>query len=175
MEGWHGWDDYAPFYDWENAQTLGRRDVPFWRRLASRNRRSARAGTWLRHRPRCHSACARGRAIVGIDRSEEMLARAAAAQRRARRAAQASARPRRHPAPAVPRSSFPLVIAPYGILQSLLRERDLAATLEAVARVLAPAGHVRPRTGGRPAGVERIPQPGQLAGQRGARRRARSR
>ena len=31
-EGWHGWDDYAPFYDWENARTLGRRDVPFWLR-----------------------------------------------------------------------------------------------------------------------------------------------
>ena len=34
MEGFEGWDDYAPFYDWENAQTLGRRDVPFWRNLA---------------------------------------------------------------------------------------------------------------------------------------------
>ena len=21
-EGWHGWDEYAPFYDWENARTL---------------------------------------------------------------------------------------------------------------------------------------------------------
>ncbi len=20
-EGWHGWDDYAAFYDWENART----------------------------------------------------------------------------------------------------------------------------------------------------------
>ena len=28
------WDEYAPFYDWENARTLGRRDVPFWRNLA---------------------------------------------------------------------------------------------------------------------------------------------
>ncbi len=35
-EGWQGWDTYAPFYDWENAQTLGRRDVPFWQRVASR-------------------------------------------------------------------------------------------------------------------------------------------
>ena len=34
-EGWQGWDDYAPFYDWENAQTLARRDVAFWRRLAA--------------------------------------------------------------------------------------------------------------------------------------------
>jgi hypothetical protein len=30
------------------------------------------------------------------------------------------------------------VVAPYGVLQSLLRERDLAATLEAVAGVLQP-------------------------------------
>ena len=28
MQGWHGWDDYALFYDWENAQTVGRRDLP---------------------------------------------------------------------------------------------------------------------------------------------------
>ena len=33
-----------------------------------------------------------------------------------------------------PIASFPLVIAPYGILQSLLRERDLAATLDGRAR-----------------------------------------
>ena len=35
---------------------------------------------------------------------------------------------------------FAMVLAPYGVLQSLLRERDLTATLEAVARVLAPGG-----------------------------------
>jgi ubiquinone/menaquinone biosynthesis C-methylase UbiE len=35
-------------------------------------------------------------------------------------------------------STFPLVVAPYGVLQSLLRERDLWATLQAVARVLQP-------------------------------------
>ena len=34
-EGWRGWDDYAPFYDWENARTVARRDVAFWCRLAS--------------------------------------------------------------------------------------------------------------------------------------------
>ena len=33
-----------------------------------------------------------------------------------------------------------MVLAPYGILQSLLRDRDLTATLDAVARVLAPGG-----------------------------------
>ena len=34
------------------------------------------------------------------------------------------------------RATFPLVMAPYGILQSLTREADLAATLASVARVL---------------------------------------
>src|SRR5262250_273345 len=34
-EGWQGWDDYAPFYDWENARTLGRRDIAFWQRVAA--------------------------------------------------------------------------------------------------------------------------------------------
>ena len=34
QEGWKGWDDYAAFYDWENAQTVQRRDVAFWQRLA---------------------------------------------------------------------------------------------------------------------------------------------
>ena len=28
-----GWDSYAPFYDWENARTLGRRDLPFWKQM----------------------------------------------------------------------------------------------------------------------------------------------
>ena len=30
MEGWHGWDGYAPFYDWENVRTVGRLDIRFW-------------------------------------------------------------------------------------------------------------------------------------------------
>ena len=34
MEGWHGWDQYAQFYDWENARTVGRRDISFWQDLA---------------------------------------------------------------------------------------------------------------------------------------------
>jgi hypothetical protein len=38
------------------------------------------------------------------------------------------------------RCVFATVIAPYGILQSLLRERDLAATLQAVHGVLQPGG-----------------------------------
>ena len=35
-DGWKGWDDYADFYDWENAQTLDRRDVRFWQDMAQR-------------------------------------------------------------------------------------------------------------------------------------------
>ena len=54
-EGWHGWDDYAPFYDWENARTLGRRDVPFWLRMTGAVD-GARPRTWLRHRPGHHAA-----------------------------------------------------------------------------------------------------------------------
>ena len=74
-EGWQGWDEYAPFYDWENAQTLGRRDVPFWRRVA------IGAGG-----PVLELGCGTGRVslplaragvdLVGVDRSAPMLARA---------------------------------------------------------------------------------------------------
>src|SRR5262245_57868839 len=44
-EGWHGWDDYAAFYDWENARTLGRRDVSFWRGVARRYGRTLELGS----------------------------------------------------------------------------------------------------------------------------------
>jgi hypothetical protein len=33
-----GWDESAPFYDWENARTIGRRDVAYRRALARRHR-----------------------------------------------------------------------------------------------------------------------------------------
>src|SRR5476649_1199857 len=74
-EGWQGWDEYAPFYDWENAQTLGRRDVAFWRGVAS-----------AAHGPVLELGCGTGRVslplaragvnLVGIDRSAPMLERA---------------------------------------------------------------------------------------------------
>lgn len=136
-EGWEGWDEYAPFYDWENAQTVGRRDIAFWRRLAI-----AHAG------PVLELGCGTGRVtfplardgvpIVGIDRSAEMLARAERRRRRVRNRRLIHlirGDIRRLPFRA---RSFRLAIAPYGILQSLLNERDLAATLTAVARVLSP-------------------------------------
>jgi SAM-dependent methyltransferase len=137
-EGWHGWDDYAPFYDWENARTLGRRDVPFWKQLA------VDAGG-----PVLELGCGTGRIalplgragarIVGIDRSEAMLARARRRVRRARlsnRVRLVRGDIRRLPFAA----PFSLVIAPYGILQSLLRERDLTATLGAIHGALEAGG-----------------------------------
>src|ERR1051325_11300473 len=82
-EGHEGWDEYAPFYDWENARTLGRRDVPFWRNLAIHT-----GG------PVLELGCGTGRialplgraggTLVGIYRSPPMLARASARVRRAR-------------------------------------------------------------------------------------------
>ncbi|MGH9382677.1 MAG: class I SAM-dependent methyltransferase [Vicinamibacterales bacterium] len=139
MEGWHGWDDYAPFYDWENAQTVGRRDVPFWRRLAmGADGRVLELGCGT---GRIAIPIARaGRAVIGVDRSEPMLARALARVRRAR--LQRKARLVRGDIRDLPFSdrSFSLVMAPYGILQSLLVERDLTQTLNAVARVLSRKG-----------------------------------
>ena len=69
-----------------------------------------------------------------------MLARASAKLRRARltrRAVLVRGDIRHLP---FRRAQFPLVMAPYGILQSLTRERDLAATLASVARVLPKRG-----------------------------------
>lgn len=145
--GWRGWDDYAAFYDWENAQTIQRRDVDFWRRLAT-----AAEG------PVLELGCGTGRvtlpvaregvSVTGIDRSAPMLARALA--KRARTRLQLPVDFVRGDIRRLPFRSqrFALVMAPYGILQSLVRDRDLAATLESVARVL--------RAGGR-FGIDLVP------------------
>ncbi len=139
QQGWQGWDDYAPFYDWENARTLGRRDVPFWLRMTGAVKGPVLelgCGTGRVTMPLAHE----GVHIVGVDRSGEMLARA---RRRVRRQRRGTAPDlirgdiRHLPFPA---GTFPLVMAPYGILQSLLSERDLAVTLEEVSRVTAPGG-----------------------------------
>jgi SAM-dependent methyltransferase len=135
-EGWQGWDEYAPFYDWENARTVARRDVAFWKSLARQQ-----AGLTL------ELGCGTGRLalpllksgaeFVGIDRSQAMLDRARRKARRAglaRRARFVRGDIRRLPFRARP--GFGLVLAPYGMLQSLTRERDLVETLESVARVL---------------------------------------
>ena len=135
MQGHEGWDDYADYYDWENAQTVGRRDIAFWSRMAA----SVKGGI-------LELGCGTGRVaipvaksgatIIGIDRSESMLARGRMRVRRAR----VSSRVKlirgdiRHLP--FPDRTFPLVMAPYGILQSLLDEKLLSATLTDVRRVL---------------------------------------
>jgi SAM-dependent methyltransferase len=133
LEGWEGWDAYARFYDWENARTLGRRDVPFWRRIALEA-----------HGQVLELGCGTGRVsiplvkagveLVGVDRSAAMLARAVRRNR--------SLRILRADIRALPfrPNQFAAVLAPYGVLQSLLSDRDLARTIRSVARVLAPGG-----------------------------------
>ena len=133
--GTDGWDAYAPFYDWENARTLGRRDVPFWRHLAS-----TAGGRVL------ELGCGTGRVslplaragvrLVGVDRSDPMLARAA--RRASRGGGHVALRLVRADIRALPfrDRAFAMAIAPYGMLQSILRDGDLAASLGSVARVL---------------------------------------
>ena len=78
--------------------------------------------------------------VVGIDRSAEMLHRARRRVRRQRRgAAPDLVRGDIRHLP-FPDGRFQMVMAPYGILQSLLSERDLKATLAEVARVVEPDG-----------------------------------
>lgn len=136
-----GWDDYAAFYDWENAQTMARRDVPFWRRVAA-----AATG------PVLELGCGTGRVtmplaragitLVGIDLSGPMLQRARTRLRRARLATRAPlVRGDIRHLPFAP-GAFGLVAAPYGILQSLVRERDLRATLNSIAAALRPGGRL---------------------------------
>ena len=81
-EGWHGWDRYAPFYDWENAQTVARRDVAFWRNLARQHPGTVLelgCGTGRLSLPLLKS----GADLVGVDRSEAMLNRLRLKARRA--------------------------------------------------------------------------------------------
>jgi SAM-dependent methyltransferase len=143
--GWKGWDEYAPFYDWENARTLGRRDVPFWQRVAADARGPVLelgCGTGRISLPLAR----RGVRLIGIDRSSAMLARAArrASRLKTRRAGQSPGRLTllRGDIRILPfqAGSFAMVLAPYGILQSLTAERDLKATLAAVHHVLVPGG-----------------------------------
>jgi len=139
-EGWQGWDEYAPFYDWENARTLGRRDVTFWQRIAARTTGPVLelgCGTGRITRPLAKA----GANIVGVDRSAAML------ERLSQQIPNPKSRIPRIPLVrgdirALPfaDASFPTVIAPYGILQSLIRPTDLTATLASVSRVVAPGG-----------------------------------
>ena len=132
-EGWRGWDEYAPFYDWENAQTLGRRDVPFWRRTAAQANGEILelgCGTGRVTIPLVKS----GARVVGVDRSQPMLDRL---RRRSKLARSARGDIRSLPFTS---SRFAMVLAPYGILQSLISESDVAQTLASVARVMKRGG-----------------------------------
>jgi SAM-dependent methyltransferase len=139
-EGWQGWDQYAPFYDWENARTVARRDVAFWQGLAARQSGAVLelgCGTGRLALPLLKS----GARLVGIDRSDAMLGRARLKARRAGLGPRACfVRGDIRHLPFRARPGFGLVLAPYGMLQSLLRERDLQATLAAVHRVLKRGG-----------------------------------
>ena len=140
QEGWKGWDEYADFYDWENAQTLDRRDVKFWQGMAQRvTGRVLELGCGT---GRVTIPVARtGADIVGVDRSEEMLTHARRRIKRARLANRPSwVRSDIRMLPFRKSARFDLVMAPYGILQSLVREADLTATLESVSRVLSARG-----------------------------------
>jgi SAM-dependent methyltransferase len=140
-EGWKGWDEYASFYDWENARTMGRTDVPFWQDMARRE-----GG------PALELGCGTGRItipvartgirVVGLDRSRAMIA---FGHRRARRLPR-SLRPRLALGDirSLPFAggSFSFVMAPYGMLQSLTSDADLSATLAEARRVLVSGGVV---------------------------------
>lgn len=138
-EGWHGWDTYAAFYDWENARTLGRRDVPFWRRtLRAENARTLELGCGT---GRLLIPLARaGVPMIGIDRSADMLSRCAGRVRRLARSSRPSLTRGDIRALPFPDRTFGAVLAPYGLLQSLLRESDLTALLNDVRRVLRKGG-----------------------------------
>jgi SAM-dependent methyltransferase len=146
-DGADGWDHYAPFYDWENARTLGRRDVPFWRGVVRREGGRVLelgCGTGRLLMPLART----GAVVTGIDLSAPMLARARARAVRLRRDRRpAIVRGDVRSLPFRPRT-FGVVLAPYGMLQSLVRDDDLEAALDDAARVL--------RTGGL-LGVDLVP------------------
>ncbi len=137
-QGWHGWDEYAAFYDWENRQTMGRRDVRFWQAMARRHGGpilELGCGTARVSLPVART----GARVVGVDRSDQMLARARRRLKRLRTPVPLSlVRADIRALPFPDACDFSMVMAPYGILQSLVDEDDLNATLQSVARVSRP-------------------------------------
>lgn len=139
MKGHEGWDDYAAYYDWENAQTVGRRDIAFWRMMAATVKGpilELGCGTGRVALP----VARHGSTVIGIDRSASMLARARVRVRRARLGSRVKLLRGDIRHLPFPEKSFDLVMAPYGILQSLLDEKLLSATLKDVRRVLTKDG-----------------------------------
>jgi ubiquinone/menaquinone biosynthesis C-methylase UbiE len=138
VKGHEGWDAYAPYYDWENARTMGRRDVRFWTGVAQRvggRVLELGSGTGRLTVPLTRA----GIPIIGIDRSPAMLARVRPRARRSRTVVPHITRGDITTLPFAP-GTFRLVMAPYGLVQSLLSDAVLARTLREAARVLAPGG-----------------------------------
>ena len=136
--GHEGWGAYAPFYDWENARTMGRRDLAFWRRLATRTGGRVLelgSGTGRLTVPMRRQ----GIPIIGVDRTGELLRRVAPRARRSRTACPPLALGDATKLPFAG-DAFRLVMAPYGFLQSLLSDALLARTLREAYRVLEPGG-----------------------------------
>ena len=136
--GHEGWGAYAPFYDWENARTMGRRDLGFWRQLAKQTGGRVLelgSGTGRLTVP-LHR---HGIPIVGVDRTPEMLRRVAPRARRSRTTRPPLSLGDVTKLPFAD-ASFRLVMAPYGLLQSLLSDVMLARTIREAFRVLEPGG-----------------------------------
>jgi len=113
--------------------------VPFWRRLALTVRGPVLelgCGTGRVSKPLVKA----GVDLVGIDRSAEMLRRIPLGRVPLRRIPNPECRIAvvRGDIRSLPFAdrTFAMVIAPYGVLQSLVREADLAATLDSVGRVI---------------------------------------
>lgn len=138
--GHEGWDAYAPYYDWENARTMGRRDLAFWRQLATRTGGRVLelgSGTGRLTVPLRRD----GIPIVGVDRTAAMLARVGPRSRRSRTTRPNVTRGDISRLPFADRS-FRLVMAPYGMLQSLLSDLLLLRTLQEAWRVLEAGGRL---------------------------------
>lgn len=133
------WDLYAPYYDWENNLTIGRRDVAFWRTFAAGERRRTLelgCGTGRLLLPLAR----RVRHLTGLDYSAGMLAHARTRVRRLPLARRPDlVRGDMRALPFRPRT-VGTIIAGYGVLQSLLDDADIEAALAEAARVLAPGG-----------------------------------
>lgn len=141
------WDAYAPFYDWENARTMGKRDLHFWKRFTAGRGCNLElgCGTGRILIPLSRAAAS----LVGVDLSAAMLERARARLRRLPRLRQPRlVRADIRRLPFLDRS-FDRVLAPYGVLQSLTSDAEFDAALEEAARLLKHNGQL---------GLELIPE-----------------
>ena len=128
------WDSYAPFYDWENERTFGRRDIAWWKTFLPTAGRTLELGSGT---GRLLIPLARtGAAITGVDFSSAMLERARVRTRRLPRIRRPGLVRGDIRALSFADRAFSLVLAPYGVLQSLTTDADLDAALASVARVL---------------------------------------